>query len=241
MPQWTREFIGLAHVDDLQFTQVLLDPMGIDLPDAGKGEGQRSPGWAVGGLGTFPPPAFQIGRHGDIHQLWMRQSEVPHVAGEIVFAQFAAEAGVESPFLADARDREPAIVMPRVEKAGLRQGEDMGMHRAIEGPWIALLEIGPPASANEQAVAGEGHAFVVQHISDAAVRVPRRRPDLQISLAESDPLAIPEIAVCPLGTGRVGKRDLAVKTLLEGRGTGHMIGMDMGLEGELQLEAELAQ
>jgi len=120
------------------------------------------------------------------------------------------------PFLADTRDHEPAIVMPRIEKACLRQGENLGVHRAIHGPWIALLEIGPPTTTDQQAIAGERHALIVQHICDAAACMPRRRSDLQVSPTEGDPLAVLEIAVRTLGTGGGAKRDPAAQALLEG-------------------------
>jgi hypothetical protein len=41
----------------------------------------------------------------------MRQPQIFHVAGEIAFADLAAETGVEAALLADAGDRQPAIIV----------------------------------------------------------------------------------------------------------------------------------
>src|SRR4029077_19580281 len=80
----------------------------------------------------------------------------------------------------------------------------------------------------------------VQHICHAAVGVPRRRSDLQVSLAEGYPFAVFEVAVRTIGTGSGAKSDLAAQAALENRCAGHMAGMNMGLQGTLQLEAKLA-
>src|SRR5579872_3073754 len=99
------------------------------------------------------------------------------------------------------------------------------MHRAVHGPRIALLEIRPSASADEQAVAGEGHALVVQDVGDAAVSVAWRRPHLEIALAEDDALAVREVAVGALGAADAAERDPAAETLLQEGGAGHVIRM----------------
>ena len=75
--------------------------------------------------------------------------------------------------------------MRRIEQAGLGQREDARAHRAVERARIALLEVGAAAAADQQAVAGEGHALVVEHVGQAAVGVAgrgahleRRRPNV---------------------------------------------------------------
>jgi hypothetical protein len=70
----------------------------------------------------------------------MRKPEVAHVAGEIVFAEIAAEAQVEAPLLADARHRQSAVVVRRIQQARGRQREQPAVHRAIQRTRVALLK-----------------------------------------------------------------------------------------------------
>ena len=203
--------IGLAHIDDLKLAQMLFDPMGFDLPDAGEGQSQRRPGRFFDRRPALADSAFEIGRHGDIHLLGMGQAEIAHVAHEIVLAQLAAQARIEAPLLAHARDHEPAIVVAGIKQAGLGQRKDFGVHGTVHGAGIALLEIGPPAAPDQQAIAGEGHAFVIQYIGDAAIRVPWRRTHLEIAFAEDDALVIVQKTVGASGTGGGAQRDPAAQ------------------------------
>ena len=57
------------------------------------------------------PAAFEVGGHRDIHLLGMRQPQIFHVAGEIALANLTAETRVEAALLADAGDRQFAIVV----------------------------------------------------------------------------------------------------------------------------------
>src|SRR4029453_1629587 len=99
----------------------------------------------------------------------MRQSEIAHVADEIRLARFAAQAGIEAALFRDARHREPAIIVRRIEQACRRQRENLTSHRSIEHSWIAVLEVRSSASANQQAIAGECRAFVVENEREAAL------------------------------------------------------------------------
>src|SRR5437762_1519350 len=132
--------------------------------------------------------------------------------------------------LGDAGRGEAAIVVRRIEQAGLGQAEDAAAHRTVERARIALLEIGAARAADHDAVAGEGHALVVEHVGDAAVGVTGRRPHLERAAAERDPVAILQRAI---GTGRAARLregDLAFLALLQQPGAGHMVGMDMRLQ-----------
>src|SRR5258708_30438086 len=108
--------------------------MGLHLPDSGEGEVDRGP---VGGFGgrirTLTPPAFQVGWNGYFHLLGMRKAEIFHVADEVVLAQRSAQTRIEPALLSDTGDREPAIVMPRIENAGAGQREDSLLHGTVQG------------------------------------------------------------------------------------------------------------
>src|SRR5206468_897206 len=77
-------------------------------------------------------------------------------------------------------------VAGRVEKTRIRQAENLLAHRAVHRSGIALLEIGPAAAPDEQAIAGKCHAAVVEHIGEAAAGVAGGGADLKIALAEGD-------------------------------------------------------
>ena len=151
--------------------------------------------------------AFEVGRHRDIELFRVRQVQIVHVAGEIGFAGLAAEARVEMPLLADAGRGQPAIIMRRIEQTIVGQGEDLLMHRAVHRARIALLEIGPAAAADQQAIAGEGHAPVVEHIGQAAAGMARRLAHLQIAPAKGDHVVGHQIAVGPRGAA-VGRQPM---------------------------------
>ena len=134
----------------------------------------------------FGPAAFEVGGHRDIDLLWVGQPQVFHIAGKIAFADLAAETRVEAALLADAGDRQPAIVVGGIEQARIGQAEDLLAHRVEHGARITLLKVGPPAAPDHQAIAGEGHAAIVEHIGQATAGVAGCCPDLQVALAESD-------------------------------------------------------
>ena len=115
----------------------------------------------------------------------------------------------------------------------------MAAHRTVHRPRIALLEIGPTAAPDQQAVAGERHALVVDDIGDAPVGVARRSADLEISIAEVDAIAMRKIAIGARGAARRGGRDVTAELPLQQPPAGHMIGMNVRLERGDELEAEL--
>ena len=99
----------------------------------------------------FRAAAFQIGGHGDIDLLGMRQPQIVHVADEIAFRKRAAEPRIEALLLGDAGHRQAAIIMGGIQQTGVGQREELQMHRAIQRTRIALLEIRAPAAADQQA------------------------------------------------------------------------------------------
>ena len=232
------EFIGLAHVDHLDVAQVFLEPVRLDFPDAAEGVRKRSPvGIERGGLLRLA--ALEIRRHGDVHLLRMRQAEVGHVADEVVLADRLGKPRVVELLLADAGDGEAAVVVAGIDQAAIGQREDLAAHRAVQRARVALLEIGAPAAADEERIAGERHRAVVEHVGGAAAGVAGRGARFQMLFAERDLLGGPQIKIGALGTTRRRDRDAAAELLLEEPGAGDVVGMHVRLEGELELEAEL--
>ena len=115
------------------------------------------------------------------------------------------------------------------------------MHRGIEPAGIAALEIGTPAAADQQAIAGERHSFAVEEVGQAARGMPRRRPDRQIALAERDLVAVVEKTVRAFRAAFSRQRDLTAETMTQQPGPRDVIGVNMGLQGIDQLEAEFSQ
>src|SRR5262249_326375 len=137
------------------------------------------------------------------------------------------EARIEAPLFFDAGHRETAIVVRRIEQAPGRQTQDLAPHRAVHGPGVALLEIGASAAADQQAVAGERHALVVEHIRDATLRVSRRGAHLEIALAELHAIAVSQIAVGPGRAAGCGDADLAAATFPEEPRAGDVVSVHM--------------
>ena len=97
--------------------------------------------------------------------------QILHIAGEIVFRKRPSEARVEALFLRDARDRQTAIIMGRVEQTILGQAENLQMHGAVKQTWaLPFLEIGASAAADQQ-TSPVNAMLCPQHISHAAIRV----------------------------------------------------------------------
>jgi len=59
-----------------------------------------------------------------------------------------------------------------------------------------LLEVGAPATADEEAIARESHAVIVQHVREAPPGVTRRGPRFKVTLAERDTIAVLQQPVC---------------------------------------------
>ena len=157
-------------------------------PKVKRSGAQRGSGGAAGLVAGLA--AAQVGRHRLVDLLGMRQVEVLHVADIVALADLAAQARIELLLLGDAGRGEPAIVVRRIEQAGLGQREDARAHRAIERARVALLEVGAARAADQDAVAGEGHALVVEHVGDAAVGVAGRRAHFERAPAERDAVAV---------------------------------------------------
>ena len=159
--QGSGEFHRFAHIHNLNGAGVFLQPIRLDLPDARKREFERRPIWICGRrVLHIGRAAFEIGGHGRIQLLGMGELEVVHIARKIALAELATATRIETLFLADARHRQAAIIVRGIKQTALRQREQRAVDGAIHGARIALLEIGAAAAADEQAIAGERHAFV---------------------------------------------------------------------------------
>ncbi len=241
MAQGSGELVGLAHVQHLHPGQILLQPVRLDLPDTAEREAQGRPA-RIGRCAGFVArlATTQVGRHRFVDLLGMRQIEVLHVADIVALADLAAEPRIELLLLGDAGGGEAAIVVRRVEQAALGQGEDARPHGAIQSARVALLEIGAARAADHDAVAGEGHALVIEHVGNAAAGMAGRGADLERTAAKLDTLAVGQQAIGARGARCRREGDAAAELLLEQPGAGHMVGMDMGVERPFELQAEFA-
>jgi hypothetical protein len=104
-----------------------------------------------------------------------------------------------------------------------------------------LLEVGAAAAAYQQAVAGEGHAEVVQHIGQATVGVAGRGAHGQVAAAEIDAVAVLQRAVDAVGAGCCGQCDVAAAALAQAPGAGDVVGVDVGVERGAQAQAQFLQ
>jgi len=102
---------------------------------------------------------------------------------------------------------------------------------------VKAAPIGAAAAADQQAIAGEGHAAVIQHVGQATARMAWRRAHQEPSRAKGNHIVLHQIAVGPLGAACRRHHDLAAHPPLEQRGAGHVIGMNMGFQCRDEAEA----
>ena len=169
----------------------------------------------------------------------MRQPEVRHVPDKIRFADIAAQTRIEAPLFGDARDGEAAIIVRGIEEAGWWQRQNLASHRSIHRARIALLKIGSPAAADQEAVAGERRAFIVENERHAALRVAGCRADLEITAAKLQAVAVLQVAVRTLCAAVRRNGDLAAAQRFQQPGTCHVIGMHVRVERRDELQLEL--
>src|SRR5256886_2618155 len=233
-------FVGLAHVDDLNVGRVFLERVGLDLPDAREGKCQGRPAGLRGQRGVLlGTTAAKIRRHRDVDQFRMRQAEIVHVADEIGFPDLATEPRIEAALFGDARHREAAVIVRGIEQAGRRQRQDLAANRAVHHTRVTLLEIRAAAAADQQAIAGEGHAFIVEYIGDAAVRVAGRGAGLEIAGTERDAVAMRKITISVFGAARRGEPDGAAELPFQQPRPGDVVRMNVRLERGEEREAQL--
>ncbi len=169
----------------------------------------------------------------------MRKAQVLHITGEIADRDIAAEPWIEAALLGDAGHREAAVIMRRIEQAIVGQVEDLVVHRAIYRRRVALLEIRATAATDRQAIAGKGHAAVIQYIGQAAVGMPRGRANHKPPATEGYHIVLCQVAVGTRCATPRRQHDLAAQTPLEQPSTGHVIGMNMSFQRRDQAEVKL--
>mmetsp|Transcript_2936 Transcript_2936/g.13233 ORF Transcript_2936/g.13233 Transcript_2936/m.13233 type:complete len:424 (-) Transcript_2936:16-1287(-) len=182
-------------------------------------------------------PAHHVLRERLVDLLRVGQVEGGHDLDKLTLALPGPEPRVEPLLLADGAAPVPFVVVRRVDDRVVRKGEDLGVHAVVELLRAAPLEVRPPASPDQNRVAGEHH--VLEDVREAPVGVSRGRPHLKDQRAELDPVAVPDLDVrrragcrgddgLDLGAGR-----------LDGARAGDVIGVAVGVDGVLELEPEL--
>ena len=231
------ELRGLAHVDQEQALAIGRDPRGVDLDDpTGHERGALGPGRPGAGRSDS---AVEVGGHGHVDLLGLGQMEVVHDLHELHLGLAAAQAGVVLALFGHRADRVAAVVVPRVHQGVGGQREDLVVDRPVQGVGIALLEIGAPAAADQQGIAGEDHRLVVEHEAQAAVGVAGGGARDQGVPPELDPVAVVHPNVATAGAPVGGDDRAGAQPLADLRGAGDVIGVHVGLEGVDQLELQL--
>src|SRR5471032_3644191 len=125
----------------------------------------------------------------------MRQLQVRHVSGEIVFTQFTAKAWIEAPLLAHTGDRQPAIIVGRVKQARSGQRKNVVVDRAKHGVRVTALEIRAASTSDQQANTGKRHGLVVEYECDASIGMTRCCTYHQVPRTKLDLVSMAQIAV----------------------------------------------
>ena len=162
-----------------------------------------------------------------------------HVPGKIGEIDRFSETRVVQLFFHHRGHGHAAIVVPRVEKALVRQGEYLVVHGTEKCGRAAALKIGAARTADQQAVAGERHAFIVEHKSHATGRMPGRGARLEAASAEFDALPRNQHAV---GAGRATRaRDAnhGAGARAQCRGAGDVVRMHVGIEHRRKREFQV--
>jgi hypothetical protein len=77
------------------------------------------------------------------------EPHVLHVASEIPDSDLAAEARIKAALLGHAGYRETTVIVRWIEQAVVRKAEYAIVHRAVHRRWVALLEVGAAAAADQ--------------------------------------------------------------------------------------------
>src|SRR5215208_6761272 len=103
------------------------------------------------------------------------------------------------------------IIVPRIDKRLVRQGEDLVVDRPVESGRISILEIGPAASVDEQSIAGKHSrcSRPVEIVAMMIVSMSRRVEWVHTAAADHDRFALAHrqvdvIRAALLRDGRLG-------------------------------------
>ena len=104
---------------------------------------------------------------------------------------------------------------------------------------LTALEIRSTRASDQQAVAGKRHGLVVEYECDASIGMTRRGAYGQVPCAELDLVAVAQIAVRAFGAARGRDRNPATCTAVQHPCTGHVIGVDVSVDGVKQMQSKL--
>lgn len=96
--------------------------------------------------------------------------------------------------------------MRRIDAIVFRQAKDLGVHILIETLGTALLEIGAPATTDQQRVPGEHTALLLDDVAHAAVGVAGRGQRIDRVSAEIDAIPLRDMPIRLGSTGRCNHR-----------------------------------
>jgi len=105
---------------------------------------------------------------------------------------------------------------------------------------VALLEVGAARAAHEQRIPGEHPLVIGGDERQAAVGVPRGRPDLEHLVAEHHGVAVRERSVDVARADHARRRDRAAELALHQPRAGDVIGVAVSVERGHQAQPELA-
>ena len=103
--------------------------------------------------------------------------------------------------------------MAWIQQTGIRQRKDLLVHGMIKVLGTAALEVGAPATPDQQAVAGERHVLIVQHIGQAARCVTWCCAHDKVATSERDVIVMPECSVRAFGLTSFSNHETAAEPL----------------------------
>ena len=123
------------------------------------------------------------------------------------------------------------------------QAEDLIFDGPVHRPGITLLEVAAAGAADQQAVAGEAHAVIVGHITDATRRVSWRGTHLEVPPPEGHAIAMikPQVGSPHCVAVALRDPDPALGRLSHQPGTCDVVGVAMCIEHGGEVESEFLQ
>ena len=155
------------------------NPGRFDFHHSSKSQGHRCPCRLGRQTAIFGFATDHIGRQCDIDVLGMGEPHRIHIADKVSLVGAATNSGVKRLFLGNRTHGSAAVVMARINKARVRQGQDLLSDGVVKRAGITLLKIGTTATPDQKRVTGEGPGLVFCHVRQAAVCVSRRGPNLE--------------------------------------------------------------
>ncbi len=181
---------------------------------------------------------LEIRRYRDIHLLRVGQIEVVHDV-DVFLGGTDLQARVVGPFLADRADRVALVVVGRVDQRILGQLEQLVEDRVVGGVGVAVLEIGPAGSADQQSIAGEN--TVGQPEAVGIVRMAGGLDDVQADALDLDLVALADPHRHHVDLAALAHNGDAAGQVTQGCEAGHVVGMGMGVDRLDQLQVKVLE